>query len=207
MQSKIATELSKLINQINQMGWSVATGTNYSYRINDGTNNYWISKSGIDKSLFKPTDFLEVNLLGNRKTEDNNFKPSAENLLHALIYQKSDAMVVLHTHSQYATVLSQFQIDRKINSLTISGYEVQKALANCNTHEQIINVPIFQNSQDMNYLSNEIASRWNECEMTQGFLLGNHGFYCWGNSIPEVKKYLEAYEFLFECIYKQMILK
>jgi len=48
--------LAELIRKLNQRGWSPATSTNYSFI--DDNNQYWVSRSGVDKSSFTEHDFM-----------------------------------------------------------------------------------------------------------------------------------------------------
>ena len=104
----LAKSLADLIVEFNKKGWSAATGTNYSFRPDTKDDFYWVSKSGKDKAYFQADDFMKVKLTGEVCSEYENFKPSAENILHAVIYQNSTAQVVLHSHSVNATILSQY---------------------------------------------------------------------------------------------------
>ncbi|MCC5923042.1 MAG: methylthioribulose 1-phosphate dehydratase [Crocinitomicaceae bacterium] len=205
---EISVKLAELIVQLNNKGWSAATGTNYSFLIDAQRQKYWVSISGKDKSCFAPSDFMEVLIDGSVSEAHQHLKPSAENLLHATIYELAkDANVVLHSHSANLTVLSGWLFKKGETQLKIEGYEVQKAIGSCKTHEAAILLPIFENTQDMEKLSKAIQKRWDECEKAQGFAISKHGFYTWGKDLPEAKRHLEAYEFLFDCIYKTILLK
>lgn len=206
MKSKIAQELAMWIIEMNKRGWSAATGTNYSFRTEDNPDMYWVSKSGIDKSKFQSDDFMLVFSDGVVHEEYKNIKPSAENLLHALIYANSEANVVLHSHSVNSTLLSQFYFDKGDKFLDITNFEVQKAVKGCNSHEETLSVPIFENSQNIKELADVIQTKWSFCDKASAFLIGNHGLYTWGKDIAEAKRHIEAYEFLFDCIYKKLLL-
>jgi methylthioribulose-1-phosphate dehydratase len=204
---EISSALAELIVNLNNKGWSAATGTNYSFLLDPERQKYWVSISGKDKAYFTPNDFMEVFLDGSVSEAHQHLKPSAENLLHATIYKlATDATIVLHSHSAHLTVLSGWLTQKGEKHIKIEGYEVQKAIGSCKTHEAAILLPIFDNTQDMEQLSKAIEDRWDECLAAQGFAIAKHGFYTWGKSLPEAKRQLEAYEFLFECIYKTILL-
>ncbi len=203
---EISNSLADLIVAFHHKGWSAATGTNYSFRLSETEDTYWVSQSGKDKSIFESDDFMKVDLSGDVCPGFEHLKPSAENLLHAVIYQNSTAQVILHSHSVYATLLSQYVLDKSEYFLRIQGYEVQKAITGVTTHEQEVLIPVFQNTQHIHSLKSSIEEKWEFCAEAVGFLIGNHGFYTWGKDLATAKRHLEAYEFLLECIYKRILL-
>jgi methylthioribulose-1-phosphate dehydratase len=202
----LAKSLADLIVEFNKRGWSAATGTNYSFRTTSADDTYWVSQSGKDKAYFSKDDFMHVHLTGEVCPSYEHLKPSAENLLHAVIYQNSSAQVVLHSHSVNATILSQYFLDKSESYLRIQGYEVQKAITGITSHEQELLLPLFQNTQNMHQLKRDIEDRWELCSKAVGFAIGNHGIYTWGKDLATAKRHLEAYEFLLECMYKRMLL-
>lgn len=191
-------EIVDCIHFLHQKGFAPATSSNYSYKESDGSD-FYISTSGIDKGAFTEAHFMRVDLLGN--PIDDKRKPSAETLLHALIYSKKQEMgCVLHTHTVYNTVLSSiFAADKH---LKLEGFEVLKGIRGVQTHEESVEIPIFENSQDMPALANQIEDYWNVHPGMTGFLLAGHGLYTWGTSIAEAKRHIEVFEFLFEVVYK-----
>lgn len=208
--STMTQKLVDVIHYLHQKGWSPATSTNYSFIssetifLDKGETAIVISKSGIDKSKFTVDDFMLIDKNGQALPEFQEFKSSAETLLHTLIYRKTDAKVILHTHSQFATILSQYLLDKK--EIIFENYEVLKGLDNIKTHEISISIPIFENSQDMKNLSKKIEVFWDKDEYMQGFLLAGHGLYTWGKDLKTAKRKLEVLEFLLECEYYKMSL-
>jgi methylthioribulose-1-phosphate dehydratase len=197
-------QLIQFIHDMHQKGWSAATGTNYSYRLDSDT--YMVTVSGIDKSTLNESDFMKVYVTGGVCSDYQHLKPSAENAIHAAIYRHSDAKIILHSHSVYATILSQEVVERDERYLLIQNYEVQKAINQIDTHEQELFVPVFPNTQNMVELSEHLTERWDMIEKANGFLIGNHGFYTWGRDLAEAKRHIEAYEFLFSCLYHKRLL-
>ncbi|NRB49584.1 MAG: methylthioribulose 1-phosphate dehydratase [Saprospiraceae bacterium] len=199
-QSKVSwkAELVECIHFLHQQGWAPATSSNYSFKIPQ-ESTIMISSSGKDKGAFRIEDLMEVDLLG--QPVNDTRKPSAETLLHTLIYQRCpEVTCILHTHSVYNTVLSQ--VYQGEGSLRLTGFEVLKGISGIKTHESSVDLPIFANSQDMQHLSEDIALYWDKHPALSGFLLAGHGLYTWGKSIAEAKRHIEVFEFLFDCIYK-----
>lgn len=202
--NKIASQLQQLaeIGQwIQANRWCPATSGNLSTR-EQGHQHFWISVSGKYKGELAQADFIEIGEQGEPISSDK--KPSAETLLHRLIYRRfSDATYVLHTHSIYGTVLSQAE---KSGQLVLRDLELQKAFSGVETHEGDLTIPVFANSQDMVALSEQIDEHIEQCNSIHGFLLAGHGLYTWGNNASAAKRHLEALEFLFECEYKLRLL-
>jgi len=173
--------------------WCPATGGNFSARLND--NEALITESGCQKGELTTRNLLQVDLHGT--VLSGTGKPSAETLLHTRLYQLDNHIgAVLHTHSVASTVLSRIETGA---CLSLSGYEMQKSLAGNTTHEAQIEIAILDNHQDMAFLSDQLAQRWQETPLKWGFLVRGHGLYSWGRDMQEARRHLEGLEFLFAC--------
>lgn len=186
--------VSKLINAgktLHARGWVPATSGNFSMRLDP--DSIAITVSGKDKGALTPNDIMTVDHDG--RPLDNQ-KPSAETELHSVLYKHfPDINVVLHTHSINATLISQLNS----GELKLSGYELLKAFHGINTHDTFIKVPIFANDQNIGRLSQEVARYLENNPPIYGYLITGHGLYAWGESMEETMRYVEAFEFLFEC--------
>ena len=195
----LKSAMVEVIHFLHGRGWAPATSSNYSFRQAD-VDDFWISASGIDKGQFAAGDFIHVDSVG--ASIDDERKTSAETQLHVLIYDCfPEAECVLHSHSVYNTVLSMAQKKKK-NYVDLVGYEVLKGLRGIKTHDVKVRIPIFDNSQDIEGLAEEIGAWFEQHGEPQGFLLKGHGLYVWGQSIAETKRQMEVLEFLFEVVYK-----
>lgn len=199
MQDKAASkqELLHLIHTIYARGWAPATSTNYSFRNPEG-NTYTISRSGVDKGLFALDDFMEINADGMPLPAWAHVKPSAETGIHTTLYKNPDIRAILHTHSPASTVLSYLR--RGDLSIPIQGFEVLKGLDGITSHETRIEVPLFDNDQDMERLGDRIQATLPNYPRSPCLLLAGHGLYVWGKSLTDAKRHLEVFEYLFECI-------
>ena len=192
-------ELVKCIHFLHHKGYAPATSSNYSFKIADSAEIY-ISSSGVDKGEFSVDDLMRVDMKG--QAIDDERKPSAETLLHTMIYEEqAEVACVLHTHTVYNTVLSTLLISKA--KLRLEGFEVLKGLSGIHTHDVFVDIPIFHNSQDIATLAEEIRQYWKEHPEMKAFLLEGHGLYTWGKSIAAAKRHIEVLEFLFECYYKR----
>ncbi len=185
------SELIEIGRLLHSRGWLPASGGNLSVRLQE--DKVLITASGSHKGHLTREDFVVVSLEGGLL--EGSKKPSAETLLHLVVYRTfPQVKSVLHVHSINSTLLSRLAE----GDIELAGYELLKAFEGIRTHETSISVPVFENSQDMKELSQKVENRLKGGNF-YGFLLRSHGLYTWGSSIREAYIRLEAFEFLFEC--------
>ena len=192
----VAKEIVATVHTLSQNGWTPATSSNFSSRIKRNDGLIAISKSGADKSSFSIDEVMVIDKSGGAYAPEG-CNPSAETLLHTMLYEDSQIFSVLHTHSTSATALSmKYGNDKKID---FSGFEILKGIQGNTTHVMTETVPIFKNSQDIDQLADEVRGYKRSFPEMHGFLIEGHGLYSWGTSISEAKRHIEVFEFLFEC--------
>jgi len=170
-------------------GWVPATSGNFSARLDDGS--IAITVSGRHKGQLTPDDIMRVDMQGHSL---DGRKPSAETLLHTTLYQRyPQVQSVLHPHSLGSMLVSRLFSGK----LQIRGYELLKALNGITTHESAVDIPIFENSQDIAALSQEVLDYLDANGDIYGYIIAHHGFYTWGKSVDEALRHVEALEFLF----------
>lgn len=170
-------------------GWSPATSSNYSVRLNDSYAA--VTQSGKDKGLLRETDIMAVDMEGQAASVG---KPSAETLLHTQLYRRfPDVGAVLHTHSHASTVLTMHW---PANTITLEGYELLKALEGYATHESRLVIPVFNNTQDIAALADEVDQAMNQGQASHAYLIRGHGLYTWSADLPSCYRQLEALEVL-----------
>lgn len=175
-------------------GWSPATSSNYSARIDQ--QHIAITVSGKHKGELTSADVMAVNLNGDPVLSES--KSSAETLLHTVVYELfPDVGAVLHTHSMAATVLSRWMEGQ--NELSLTDYELQKAFPGYESHESTLLIPIFDNTQNISELAAETKAYFNQNPHLPGYLIRGHGLYTWGNSMADCLRHVEALEFLIQC--------
>ena len=170
--------------------WVPATAGNLSRRLPDG--RIAITRSGCHKGRLEPEDVILVDHDG---APLGAARPSAETLLHCQIYRADPAAgAVLHTHSVAATVLSL----RAGATISLTGYEVMKAFAGITDHATRIDLPVFDNDQDIPRLARAIEPHF-ATGLHAGYVIRGHGVYAWGGDMPTALARLEALEFLLMC--------
>ncbi|MDV3504021.1 methylthioribulose 1-phosphate dehydratase [Marinobacter sp. M-5] len=175
-------------------GWSPATSSNYSARLDD--HHIAITVSGRHKGELAAGDVMVVDLAG--QPVQSQCRSSAETLLHTVLYEVfPEVGAVLHTHSVNATVLSRLLPPDQ--PLILEGYELQKAFPGQDTHDASLQVPVFDNTQDIPDLAGRTAQWFRDHPQQPGYLIRGHGLYTWGRTMADCLRHVEAFEFLFEC--------
>ena len=195
---ELSSQLADCGKEFYRRGWVLGTSGNFSALRQREPMRVCITASGNDKgSLVGETHFLEID--EHATVLRGAGKPSAETQIHLAIYQlKPDADAVLHTHSVWGTILSDVNFDR--GEIKIEGYEMLKGLAGVATHQHTESLPIVENSQNYDELSQAIRQTLLENPKAHGVYLHRHGLYTWGKDVAEAKRHIEIYEFLFEVL-------
>ena len=187
----LAQELISAGELFHRRGWVPATGGNFSARL--GTERMLITASGWHKGELRPESFLVADLDGRPETPGG--KASYETLLHCQVYRADPASGgVLHTHSVANTVLS-----RRHETIHLSGYELLKLLPGIQTHEVSVDIPVFDNDQDIGRLAAQVDAHMARHPGLAGYLIRGHGLYAWGATVAQARHRVEALEFMFEC--------
>ena len=197
----LAGELITNVRELGQAGWTPATSSNFSMRLDD--RHAAVTVSGRNKSRLSEADIMVVDFDGNPVATE--LKPSAETLLHTQLYQRfAEVGCVLHTHSLNQTVASRLFAPQ--GHVRFEDYELQKAFAGNTTHDASMDVPVFANTQDMHELAAKVDAALDNQPMW-GYLIDGHGLYAWGRTMAEARRHLEAFEFLLACELKMLELK
>lgn len=193
----LANALCATCRRFGERGWCRATSGNFSVRIDSGHS--LITQSGRQKARLSADDLMICRFDGTPVGQ--HCRPSAETPLHHRLYELDDEIgAVLHTHSVAGTLLSQHCGE----TISVSGYEMQKALAGVSSHEARISIVVFENDQDMEALANRIRDAWSTFDVP-GFLIAGHGLYGWGRDLEEAERHIEGFEFLFECLWQERL--
>jgi methylthioribulose-1-phosphate dehydratase len=180
-------------------GWSLGTSSNYSVVLGHRPCRLVITASGKDKGQLSRQDFVLVDGDGN-PVHDGQPRSSAETMIHCRLAESTDVGAILHTHSVWATVLSDLYADR--GGFWIEDYEMLKGLEGVTTHQHRAWVTIYDNSQDIPTLADLIMRDLAKPNgpTVHGFLLRHHGLYTWGRDLFAATRHVEIFEFLFECL-------
>ena len=189
-----AQQIADAGRELGAAGWTPATSSNFSMRLDE--DHAAVTISGRDKGRLGIDDIMVVDLCG--RPVGTDARPSAETALHTQIYRRfRTAGAVLHTHSRAQSVASRFFAAR--GGVRFEGWELQKAIAGYTTHESVLDLPVFPNTQDMDVLVRRIDAWLDAGKPLHGYLIDGHGIYTWGRDMPETRRHLEAFEFLLNC--------
>lgn len=190
---ELAGEIIVNVRELSALGWTPATSSNFSRRLDD--RHAAITVSGRDKGKLREADIMVVDFDGNAVGSDH--RPSAETLLHTQLYRRfAEVGCVLHTHSKAQTVASR--LFAGAGHVRLEGYELLKAFRGNSTHETALDLPVLPNTQDMRVLAAQVEALLDDGPMW-GYLIDGHGLYAWGRDMAEARRHLEAFEFLLGC--------
>ena len=176
------------------LGWTPATSSNFSMRID--AEHAAITISGRDKGRLNRDDIMLIDMLGNAVGTDA--RPSAETALHTQVYKHWPEMgAVLHTHSRTQSVASRLYAEDGV--IRLHGWELQKAITGFSTHDSVLEIPVFPNTQDMPKLVAQVDAWLDAGKPLHAYLIDGHGIYTWGRDMRETHRHLEALEFLLAC--------
>jgi methylthioribulose-1-phosphate dehydratase len=189
-----ADAIADTARELAALGWTPATSSNFSMRID--ADHAAITISGRHKGRLGRDDIMLIDMHGHAVGTDA--RPSAETALHTQIYRRwPDMWAVLHTHSRTQSVASRlFASDGVIR---LQGWELQKAITGFTTHDSVLEIPVFPNTQHMPELVARVDAWLDAGKPLHAYLIDGHGIYTWGRDMAETHRHLEALEFLLGC--------
>ncbi|MDE2314893.1 MAG: methylthioribulose 1-phosphate dehydratase [Xanthomonadaceae bacterium] len=189
-----ADAIAEAARELALAGWTPATSSNFSMRIDAA--HAAITISGRDKGKLGRDDIMLVDMQGH--AVGTSARPSAETELHTQVYRRFPAAAaVLHTHSRTQSVASR--LFAREGAIRLQGWELQKAIAGHSTHESVLEIPVFPNTQHMPELVARVDAWLDTGKLLAAYLIDGHGIYTWGRDMAEARRHLEALEFLLGC--------
>ncbi|MGE0669171.1 MAG: methylthioribulose 1-phosphate dehydratase [Sphingomonadales bacterium] len=175
--------------RLDARGWVAATGGNLSARLDDGS--VAISVSGRHKGDLVADDIMRVDMDG---ASLDGKKPSAETLLHTGLYRvRPDVHAILHSHPRSSVLYSLMHPDAVV--VTMQGYEFLKAFPGVKTHEAVVALPIYGNTQDMRALQRKVDGWFeNNPAAPAVYLVRGHGLTVGAATVDEARYTTEAVE-------------
>lgn len=199
--ANVAAAIIAVGERLDRRGGAPATAGNYSMRLED--DSIAVTVSGAHKGRLSIDQVMRVSSAG---ASLDGKRPSAETLLHCLVYAIDPAAnAVLHTHSVAGTVLSRALRDAA--AIRLSGYELLKIFPGIDTHATTAAVPLVDNEQDMPTLSAQLRPLVRAEPGLPVFYIRGHGLYGWGNTMAEAEHIVEATEFLLACAWEELKLE
>jgi methylthioribulose-1-phosphate dehydratase len=189
-----ADAIADTARELAALGWTPATSSNFSMRID--ADHAAITISGRHKGRLGRDDIMLIDMHGHGVGTDA--RPSAETALHTQIYRRwPDMWAVLHTHSRTQSVASRLFAGDGV--IRLQGWELQKAISGYTTHDSVLEIPVFPNTQHMPELVARVDAWLDAGKPLHAYLIDGHGIYTWGRDMAETHRHLEALEFLLGC--------
>ena len=189
-----ADAIADTARELAALGWTPATSSNFSMRID--AEHAAITISGRDKGQLDRDDIMLIDMHGH--AVGTEARPSAETALHTQVYRRwPDIGAVLHTHSRTQSVASRLFAGDGV--IRLQGWELQKAIAGYTTHDSVLEIPVFPNTQHMPELVDQVDAWLDSGKPLHAYLIDGHGIYTWGRDMAETHRHLEALEFLLGC--------
>ena len=189
----LASEIATSTRELAALGWTPATSSNFSMRLDD--RHAAITVSGRDKGKLVEDDIMVVDFDGHAVASEQ--RPSAETLLHTQLYKRFPEIgCVLHTHSLNQTLASRLYAGA--GRIRFEDYELIKAFRGQSTHATVMDVPVLPNNQHIPTLVAQVDVLLDGGPLW-GYLIEGHGMYAWGANMAEARRHLEAFEFLLTC--------
>lgn len=192
-----AGQLIEIGRRFDARNWVLGTSGNFSVVTSRDPLRLLMTRSGLAKGGLSAADFVEVDAAG-AAFQPGSGRPSAEALLHVEIASARSAGAILHTHSIWSTLLSDWHAPK--GGFGIAGYEMLKGLEGVSTHEHREWIPILENDQDMPRLAERVRQLLADEPLVHAFLLRRHGLYTWGETVAQAARHVEIIEFLLEAI-------
>jgi methylthioribulose-1-phosphate dehydratase len=189
-----ADAIADTARELATLGWTPATSSNFSMRID--ADHAAITISGRHKGRLGRDDIMLIDMHGHAVGTDA--RPSAETALHTQIYRRwPDMWAVLHTHSRTQSVASRLFANDGV--IRLQGWELQKAITGFTSHDGVLEIPVFPNTQHMPELVARVDTWLDAGKPLHAYLIDGHGIYTWGRDMAETHRHLEALEFLLGC--------
>jgi methylthioribulose-1-phosphate dehydratase len=202
--STACEQLAAIARDFYRRGWVLGTSGNLSAVLSRDPLRVAITASSVDKGRLTEDQFLEIDSEA-RVVNAAQRRPSAETLLHLAILKARNEGAVIHTHSVWSTILSDYHNGQ--GGFFIEGYEMLKGLEGIATHDHREWLPILENSQDMKTLAGETDSLLRDNPHIHGFLIRRHGMYTWGADITQATRHVEILEFLLESVGRRQMME
>ena len=194
---QITQQLIAIGRRFDSRGWVLGTSGNLSAVLDRDPLRLAITSSGIAKGDLTADQILHIDADGNVEGTGAG-RPSAEARLHVEIVRARGAGAVLHTHSMWSTLLSDYYAPTQ--GFGIEGYEMLKGLEGVKTHQHREWIPVLENDQDMVRLGGKVREELMRHPTCHAFLLRRHGLYTWGDTLLQAVRHVEILEFLLEAV-------
>ncbi|KAK3720877.1 Methylthioribulose-1-phosphate dehydratase [Vermiconidia calcicola] len=217
-----ANHICELCKNFYTFGWVTGTGGGVSIR---DDKHIFIAPSGVQKELMRPTDMFVMEYETKKYLRRPAvLKPSACTPLFLAAFTKRDAGCCIHTHSQWAVLVTLiceaglqdhpdgsgkdvFAISEieQIKGISRGGHgnssteilEGGRKAGNLGYYDTL-KIPIIENTAREEDLTDTLEKAIEEWPEATAVLVRRHGVYVWGKDVAQAKTQCESLDYLFQ---------
>ncbi|POS85289.1 Methylthioribulose-1-phosphate dehydratase, partial [Erysiphe pulchra] len=198
-----ANLIPELCRKFWNLGWVTGTGGGASIRKDDLV---YLAPSGVQKELMQPENIYVLEMskqLDPKKRiylrSPPNLKPSQCTPLFMAAFKKRNAGCCIHTHSQWAVLITLLLERRSENKkvFEINNIEQIKAFGRgwkkegSMGYHDTLRVPVIENTPFEEDLTDYLESAMDAFPDTYAVLVRRHGLYVWGDTVSKAKQHAE----------------
>ncbi|PMD39789.1 Methylthioribulose-1-phosphate dehydratase [Hyaloscypha variabilis F] len=205
-----ANLICTLCEKFYHLGWVAGTGGGASIRDNDLV---YLAPSGVQKELMKPEDIYVLSITQQKDPKNRvylrappSLKPSQCTPLFMAAFTKRNAGCCIHTHSQWAVLVTLLLETRPLNTnvFEINNIEQIKGFGkgfqkqgNLGYHDTL-RIPVIENTPHEEDLTESLEEAMDKYPDTYAVLVRRHGLYVWGETVHKAKTQAESLDYLFQ---------
>ncbi|KAL3417881.1 methylthioribulose-1-phosphate dehydratase [Phlyctema vagabunda] len=221
-----ANLIPELCRKFWTLGWVTGTGGGASIR--DGDLVY-LAPSGVQKELMSPEDIYVLSMRAQVDPKQRiylrspaAFKPSQCTPLFMAAFTKRDAACCIHTHSQWAVLITLLLETSGAASPSTSAISTSttttpaRNVFEINNIEQIkgftrgwqkagnlgyhdtLRIPVIENTPFEEDLTESLEQAMHDFPDAPAVLVRRHGVYVWGDSVAKAKTMAESLDYLLQ---------
>ncbi|KAF2858745.1 Methylthioribulose-1-phosphate dehydratase [Piedraia hortae CBS 480.64] len=207
-----ANLIPSLCKHFYTLGWVTGTGGGISIRHNE---HVYLAPSGVQKEQIRSSDIFVLDWSSqNYIYSPPSLKPSACTPLFLTAYRLRDANCCIHTHSQWAVLVTLICEASNLTKFTIREIEQIKGISHGGiggaeikeggrksgnlSYFDTLSVPIIENTAREEDLTDAMEKAMREDTDACAVLVRRHGVYVWGKTVEQAKTQAESLDYLFE---------
>lgn len=205
-----ANLIPELCANFYRLGWVTGTGGGASIRDDDLV---YLAPSGVPKEAMRPDNIYVLKLSQQVDPKHRIYirsppalKPSQCTPLFIAAFKKREARCCIHTHSQWAVLITLLLEARPGNTAVfeINNIEQIKAFGkgygkqgNLGYHDTL-RIPVIENTPHEEDLTESLEAAMDKYPDTYAVLVRRHGVYIWGDTVDKAKTQAESLDYLFQ---------
>ncbi|KAI0999471.1 Methylthioribulose-1-phosphate dehydratase [Podosphaera aphanis] len=214
-----ANMIPELCRKFWTLGWVTGTGGGASIRLGDLV---YLAPSGVQKELIEPKDIYVLKISAQEDPKKRiylrsplNLKPSQCTPLFMAAFKKRDAGCCIHTHSQWAVLVTLLleQCSQNSKIFEINNIEQIKAFGRgwkkegALGYHDTLRIPVIENTPFEEDLTESLETAMDQFPDTYAVLVRRHGLYVWGDTVNKAKQHAESLDYLFQLAIEMRKLK